>query len=278
MAADNKDDKIKNQPESYLTPPAPPEAASGGKDGKTAKDGKGLFTGLRVSLMPEELQGKATASLRRLLLIMGLVLVVESAIVGTAWYLVKSYSDKQAAKLETLVSNVRTVQEENSMLEETASGVASFGPQIIASQAALDERLAWTPLFRYLESITLPTVQYLNFRADVNNGMLYLTCVSQSYRDAAEQITLYKNSEMIADAEVSSVSATTDEDGAFLGVGFSANLTMVDSTWSAAQLFDVEGNPVIDEVTAEEETGAIKIPVLGEANDDESETDADNLE
>lgn len=213
--------------------PAAKQGTPSGAASQRSEGGLGrAFSGLRVSLMPSELEGKAPPDLGRRLLILALVLVIETIAVGAGYFFVSRAIDARVAKRDELDGQIAQLTRDFAKQEETAAKEeAAYNGQVIAAKEALDNHVFWTRFFTFLESKTRPTVRYLNFSGDSDSGVVTLDAVGRTYRDVAEQIVALKEEPMIADVRTAAASAKVDEKGEINGVAFTMVLKLKPEAW-----------------------------------------------
>src|SRR5512142_134450 len=153
---------------------------SAGAPGARPAGGGGAFSGLRVSLMPSELEGKAPPDLGRGLLILGLVLIVETIAVGAGYFFVSRAIDGRIGRRGQLETQLDQLNKDVVKQEAAAKEAAAYNGQVLAAQEALDNHIFWTKFFAFLEARTRPTIKYLNFSGDADSGIVTLDSVGQT--------------------------------------------------------------------------------------------------
>lgn len=195
-------------PASVPAPPAPKRAAAD------------MFSGLRVSLMPSDLEGQAGPDLGKRLFILALVLAAETLAIGGAYFLLSQRAGSQLQKRQELRASIADLGVSIAKAETLAKEAVVWNAQAAAAEEALDDHLYWTSFFRRVESKTLPTVKYLNFSGDGDTGTITLDAVGATYRDVAEQIVNFRAEPMVADVRTTAASARVDHLGNVIGVSF----------------------------------------------------------
>jgi hypothetical protein len=214
--------------ESYVAG-AKPAAAK--KPASAAPAGGGVFSGLRVSLMPSELEGRAQADPGKRLLALGLVLVVETVLIlGAHFFINKAVADKTGNRDE-LLAKVEELSARVAKEEAAAKDVVAYQTQISAANESLDGHISWTSFFSFLEKRTSSSVKYLNFSGDADGGTVTLDAVGTSYRDVAEQIVRFREDPLIADVRTSSASARVSDTGEVIGVSFTLVIRVKPEVW-----------------------------------------------
>ena len=221
--------------ESYL--PSPTAA-------KPAEKEKSFFTGLRVSLMPAELGGGAPPDLRRSLIILVAVLLIETVIVGLAAIYIRNVADSRAAKLEAAKKELQQLLAATVEKEATAADAVAFNSLVAANVAALDGHVYWTRFFLDLEKYVLPQVHCVTLSGDSGTGLVNLDCTAPTYHDVAQQIVLMRQHPAILEVRTNSASASVDKKGTIASVGFSMALRLKTSAWLAEE----KGKPPIESV------------------------------
>lgn len=204
---------------------APPAAAKGGRGGGEA------FAGLRVSLMPSELEGRSGPDMGRGLMILALAIVVETVIIGAAYFFTARATDSRLAKRTELQSQVDQLDQEVAKQEKLAEEAAAYNGQVAAAKEALDKHVFWSRFFAALESKTHPTVKYLNFSGDADTGIVTLDAIGKSYLDVAEQIVAFKEYPLVQDVRTTSAAAKVSETGVVTGVSFTLVLKFKPEAW-----------------------------------------------
>lgn len=211
-------------------------SASAGAPGQPAakeETGGGLnLSGLRVSLMPSELEGKAPPDIGRGLLILAFVLVIETVIIGAAYFFTARAVDARVARQAALQVQIDELDKAVVAQEAAAKEAASYNGQVNAAKEALDNHLYWTKFFALLESKTRPTVKYLNFSGDADTGTVTLDAVGRTYRDVAEQIVALREDKAIADVRTTSAAAQITDTGEITGVAFTMVIRFKIEAWT----------------------------------------------
>lgn len=228
--------------EAYAPSPRQSRAAKAGTSpsvpGQPAakeESGGGLsLSGLRVSLMPSELEGKAPPDLGRGLLVLAFVLVIETVIIGTAYFFTSRAVDARVARQAALQTQIDELDKAVVAQEAAAKEAASYNGQVNAATEALDKHLYWTKFFALLEAKTRPTVKYLNFSGDADTGTVTLDAIGRTYRDVAEQIVALREDKAIADVRTTSAAAQITDTGEITGVSFTMVVRFKMEAWMRA--------------------------------------------
>jgi hypothetical protein len=206
------------------------DGAAGRKDGDKMADGE-LLGGLRGSFMQASGDVKdAPPDLRKRLLVLALVVVVEAIVIGGA-YGALSYTISQRVEEKSTIEHA--VAEETKKTVAKAAEIkkaAMFNAQTVAAEAALEGHLRWTDFFAFLEERTKPTVKYVNFSGDADTGMVTLDAVGTTFRDVAEQIVIFREDPLVADVRATTASADIDD----AGIAFSMGLKLKKELWTGA--------------------------------------------
>jgi hypothetical protein len=187
--------------------------------------------GVRVSLMPSDLAGERRVSLMRWIVVLAAVLVVETLAIGGAYIWLRGKERALEAEVAARNGEIAGAQAQAERLEQELGGEASLGAQVRAAEAALGEHVAWVGLLGRLERLTLPSVEYVSLTADARTGLVALDVRAGSYREAAEQLVLYREHPDIREARATAVSALVDDEGLVVGVAFSVALTFDETAW-----------------------------------------------
>ncbi|HTM68433.1 MAG TPA: hypothetical protein VL426_03980 [Candidatus Binatia bacterium] len=208
-------------PAEAAAPPAP----------RTERGGGEPFAGLRVSLMPSELEGRTGPDMGRGLMILGLVLVVETIIAGALYFMTARATDARIAKRDELQTKVDDLDKQVAAQETLAKEAAAYNGQVAAAKEALDKHLFWSRFFAALESKTHPTIKYLNFSGDSDSGIVTLDALGKSYLDVAQQIVAFKEYPLVSDVRTTSAAAKISEKGEVTGVSFTLVLKFKPEVW-----------------------------------------------
>lgn len=211
--------------------PASPGAAAGRPAAKEDAGGGLSLSGLRVSLMPSELEGKAPPDLGRGLMILAFALVIETVIIGAAYFFTSRAVDARVARQAELQAQIDQLDKAVAAQEAEAKEAAAYNGQVNAAKEALDRHLYWTKFFALLESKTRPTVKYLNFSGDADTGTVTLDAVGRTYRDVAEQIVTLREEKSIADVRTTSAAAQITDTGEVTGVSFTMVVRFKPEAW-----------------------------------------------
>jgi hypothetical protein len=223
--AEDKAKKPEAGLESYLEPPTP----------KPVDKEKSVFSGLRVSLMPTDLAGSATMDPRRAVAVLAVVLAVESLLIGMAYLALMKVSNDRAQAVESLKSELATLQSQTPALEKKAAKAVQFSAQYEANQISLDQHIYWTRFLPELEKFILPSIQCTSFSGDIITGTVNMDCHGRNYRDVAEQIVYMRTNPLVTDLRTSAASVDVDKDGSLLRSTFSMNLKFKPSAWKAVE-------------------------------------------
>lgn len=205
-------------------------ASSGRDEGPTEPAAEG--GGLRVSLMLSDARGDRGPDMGRRILLAVLVLVLETVILGTAYFFVIRTEGTRAEERMRLEEELKKVQADVAEAEKDAKDVVAFTSQTKAVSGLLDSHIYWTTFFRYLEDVTRPTVRYLNFIGDVQKGVVTVDAMGDSYRDVAEQIVLMREQPLIEEVRTTQAAAAVNGAGEVSGVSFSMILKLAPELWA----------------------------------------------
>lgn len=214
--------------ESYV-PAAKPGAAKA--SGTAPAPSGGVFSGLRVSLMPSELEGKKQADPGKRLLALALVLVIETAVILGAYFFVNKTVASKSTNRDELVAKVEALGKSIAKEEASAKDVVAYQAQVAAAGEALDKHVSWTSFFAFIEKKTIPSVKYLNFSGDADSGTVTVDAVGLTYRDVAEQIVQFREEPNVIDVRTSSASARVSDTGEVTGVSFTLVLRLKPEVW-----------------------------------------------
>ncbi len=189
------------------------------------------ISGLRVSLMPSELQGRPAPSLGRGLLALAVVLVAETIAIGVAYFFFSQMIASRVARHDALQGTITQLEQQIAAQGKETERAAAFNGEVAAAQEALNAHLSWTAFFSFLQAHTMMTVTYVNFAADSDSGTVTLDAVAKSYRDAAEQIVALRQDPSILDVHASSASAKISPTGEVTGIAFTMIIKAKPDLW-----------------------------------------------
>lgn len=173
--------------------------------------------------MPNQLEGSEAPDLRKRVLVLALVLVVETILLGVAYYLVLGLADTRAARKAVAEKRMTTAAAEIKSAEAALGAARSWNDQLAAARETLDKHVRWTSLLAFLETRTLPSVKYLNFSGNID-GTVNLDAVGLTYRDVAQQIVAFRADPLILEVRTSSAAARVSQTGEIEGVSFTLAL------------------------------------------------------
>lgn len=199
-----------------------------------AAPAKESFTGLRVSLMPSEMEGTAAPDIKRGLLILALVIIVETIIVGGVNFWLTNSISKKIAEREELNQRIAALNKTVAERGKEMSAVIDMDRQIQTSLDALNQHVYWTSFFRFLEDNTRPNVRFFRFAGDVDSSMFTIDIMGKTYRDVAEQIVVFRENPMVLYVRATSASAIIAQAGAVEGVSSSLVIKLKPEVWRPA--------------------------------------------
>lgn len=191
----------------------------------------GGIGGLRVSLMPSEIEGKAPPNLRKRVILLALTLVVETLALGIGYFVLLGVARSRTEEGTELAAQRSTLMLAVQKKEGAAKEAVLWNAQRIAAKESLDGHVYWTALFGFLEAKTLPSVRYNSFGGDAANGTITLDARANSYRDVAEQIVVFRNEPAVLDVRTTSASAQVNELGEIVGIAFSMSVRIDPALW-----------------------------------------------
>jgi len=203
--------------------PVPKPPAGGLREG---------FTGLRVSLMPSELEGGKAPDLRRRLLILLFVIVLETIIIGGVnFWLIQATSQRQSEH-DQLQKQGNDISSQAGQLGRDLTSAIQFDQQARAVADALDKHLYWTEFFKFLENNTLPSIRFERFDGQVSDGVFSFDIFGDSYRDVAEQIVAWSQNPSISRVRATAAQARVTQTGSIEGVAVTVVLNLKPDVWS----------------------------------------------
>lgn len=210
------------KPPTPPTPPKPPIASALPPVPKPPSDGS---QSLRVSLLLPDANAQGP-NWRRFLLVLGLVAVIEIAVIGTAYVLLLQRVNAKKVERSTLAERLTALQQQVEEEEVRASEVAKFAVQLDAAGKALDEHRFWSRIFDIIIKRSRPGTRIVNFVGDAAKSVMTIDAIAPNYRLAAEQIVEMRADAAFADVRTTAASARVDETGQLVGVAFTMNVTV----------------------------------------------------
>ncbi|MBI5254411.1 hypothetical protein HY932_01360 [Candidatus Falkowbacteria bacterium] len=117
------------------------------------------------------------------------------------------------------------VQQEIKQYESSQSDFVKISKRFAAVKSLLDKHVYWGKFFNYLESYTLPAVDYNDLVAE-DNGKITLSAVADDYTQMALQLKVFQGAnDFVKKVEINSGSLTGTKPGQ---VGFQVNLELAD--------------------------------------------------
>jgi hypothetical protein len=222
-----------------ITPKPAPSAPPTGGPAPAAKPpvqapAKEAFTGLRVSLMPSEMEGGASPDLKRGLLIIALVIIVETIIIGGVNLWVMQNTSKKVAERDELNQRIAALNQTVADRGKEMSSVIDMDRQIQASLENLNQHVYWSSFFSFLEDNARPNVRFTRFTGDVDSSMFTIDILGKSYRDVAEQIVVLRENPSVMYVRATSASARVGQAGEVEGVTSSLVIKLKPEVWRPA--------------------------------------------
>lgn len=190
-------------------PPPPPPPPSGGKTEPPAESGG--FSGLRVSLMPRDLEGEGKPDLKLRLLALFLVLILETGGVLVGLYVINQRTEERISQRQALDQQLDAAEAKAVKAEQSMKDALVFQRQLVAVEAALNQHAYTSKIIAYLKKNTLPKVTITRVQIDVTTGKVGLDLSAQGYRRLGEQIVHLSGLTEISEIRNSSVSAVMQE-------------------------------------------------------------------
>ncbi len=225
--------------------PVPPVPAPIAAPSKAESAASGMLSSLRVSLMPNDLEGRPAPNFGRGLIILFVTLLVETAIVGGSYLTVSRSVDGVVAERAKLAADIQRLDKETAGIETAAAPAVAYAYQVRAAGDILDKHVYWSPFFAFLEKSTLPSVKYLNFAGDATTGTVTVDCIAGTYHDVAEQIVSLRESPMILDVRSNSAAAKLNDKGELTGIAFGLVLKLKPDAWSLISAPAASSSPTV---------------------------------
>lgn len=156
-----------------------------------------------IAFIPKAPLTTGTSSSRPISILFVVALVVFLAVVGTAGglFIYKRVLQKDLAAQEQKIKELREDYEKNAEQGDIIRRAENLGIQVGAVQEILNNHLALTPLFDFLETHTLKDVQFTSFafgRDDEGGLTATLEATANSYMAAALQREEFKDNTLEA--------------------------------------------------------------------------------
>jgi hypothetical protein len=213
---------VSGQPSGGLSPAAKPAGGAPAKD---------AYAGLRVSLMPSEMEGGVAPDLKRSMLVIVLILIVETLIMGGVYFWLTQSISKRVAEREQLNLRIAAINKTVSELGKEMSAVVDLDHQIQTTVDNLDQHIYWTNFFRFLEDNARPNVHFMRFGGEVDSGMFTIDIMGKTYRDVAEQIVVLRENPATLSVRATSASARIGQAGEVEGVSSSMIVKIKPEIW-----------------------------------------------
>lgn len=186
--------------------------------------------GLRVSLIPAS-EDQVGPDLKRKVLLLAFILVVETIIIGGAYYFISQKETALVKAKEDILAEHQQLRDSLTKQEEEAQKIIRFQKQVTAVAQTLNEHVFWSDLFQMLESKTQTDVRFTSFTGDSGAGTVSLDAIGRSYRAVAEQIVLFEDADFVEQARTTAAAAQVDPKGEITGVSFSVALKIKPEAW-----------------------------------------------
>ena len=192
-----------------MPPPPPPPPGAGGP--ATPSEEGGGFTGLRVSLMPRDLEGEGKPDLKLRLLILFLVLALETGGVLVGLFVINQRTQERISQRQTLDQQLDAAQTKAAKAEQSMKDALVFQSQLVAVEAALNRHVYTSQIIEFLDKHTLPNVKLTRIQVDISTGKIGLDVSAQGYRRLAEQIVHLSGLTEVLEIRNASISAIMEE-------------------------------------------------------------------
>lgn len=184
--------------------------------------------------MPSETEGGTAPDIKRGLLILVLVIIVETIIIGGVNFWVLQTTSKKVAEREELNQRIAALNQTVVERGKDMSGVIDMDRQIQASLENLNQHVYWSNFFSFLEDNARPNVRFTRFSGDVDSSMFTIDILGKSYRDVAEQIVVLRENPSVLYVRATSASARIGQAGQIEGVTSSLVIKLKPEVWRPA--------------------------------------------
>lgn len=188
--------------------------------------------GLRVSLLPNQLEGSEAPDIRKRSLILAIVLIAETVLIGVAYYFVLQSAGASEARKAVAEKSIADMMMPIKDAETALAAAKAWNAQLNSSKETLDKHLRWTALIGLIEARTLPTVKYTSFSGNAD-GSVTLEAVAASYMDAAQQIVVWRSEPLVTEVRTSGAAARVGAQGDIQGVTFTLSMKFNPEAWKS---------------------------------------------
>jgi hypothetical protein len=146
------------------------------------------------------------------------LVVIGGVYIGLRWH--KNSLEAKKVELDEKIKEL-TRESRKPIIDEALS----FRNRSNEAEKLLREHKYWNEVFSLLEEITIPEVQYSEFRADLNSKEIRLDITTPSFRRISQQILVYKKIDQIEELQFNPPKKTES------GVNMSATLVLSPQVW-----------------------------------------------
>ncbi|TSC56723.1 MAG: Uncharacterized protein G01um101418_617 [Parcubacteria group bacterium Gr01-1014_18] len=174
------------------------------KKAKTLVSEKIIGEGLDVNLIPQNLREISPVEQKAIIIQLILLLVILFLGLGAFFLGLDYYSNRRARELANIEFNLKEIESEIKVYDETAKKTASLQSRLAISKSILSHHVYWTHLFKILEDNTLPTIYYQNFAGSLGSSAV-ISGYGLDFESVARQLLAFENLPMVKKAAVSGV-------------------------------------------------------------------------
>lgn len=196
--------KIQSQPTNTISPKDKMIPPLGGKE-QSGFIGVPPLTTLDVNLIPAQ-EGQVTSqSLTAMIaLISGSLLIV---LLG--YLSLRTYVANKQAESEAIQQEIITLQQDLEKARAGAERAIADNHRVVFLADVLKKQTNWENFFTWLESRTIPTVQFQNLAADAS-GSITLAGTAPSFTEVGRQMLAFQQSDKVKEITLSGVSVERD--------------------------------------------------------------------
>lgn len=144
-------------------------------------------------------------------------------LVGSFVYITYLEAEKEK-KADTYEDTIRSLQTSIASQEKDVENGLTLQKKVAALEGLLDRHIYWTNFFEYLEKNTLDKVYYSGFGGGVDGEYSLSATAEDAYFTATEQLKSFREDKFSKEVDISSLSASEEEEGTGKTIGFNLQL------------------------------------------------------
>ena len=164
-----------------------------------------------TSLLPKEYLRASHHTLAYFQL--SIAFVVSGGVVALSLWLLLGYETAVQAQLDQARANGVTADGQVAALERQKNDALVLQHQIAAARALVDAHIQWTKALAFLESKTVPDVQFTALAVDAQDGRANIQAIGASFAALARQLLVFQNSPEIQRVTITSGKTKGDTQG-----------------------------------------------------------------